>query len=314
MGLSLVIAPSIVIVGILILVFGLYRLRSGEISPRLQAFVAEQDDDVRRWIGLFSAQTRELSGSMTSRLILPFLKRIGNFFGRFTPTNAIENLRQSLYVAGNPIGIGPGEFLGIRLALVLAGLLLAFLFLRRDFDRTNILIAILIPLACYILPILWLRLLVRSHQNKIRKGLPSALDILSVCVDAGLGFDQALQRVSNQWDTRIAAEFGRVVSEMEMGLSRREALRNLADRLDIIELSSFVAIIIQSEQIGTSIANTLHTQADQMREERRYRAQEKARTIPIKMLFPLAFLIFPAIMAILIGPAIPQLLSLFKGY
>src|SRR3972149_5341052 len=75
---------------------------------------------------------------MPSRLILPFLKRIGNFFGRFTPTNAIENLRQSLYVAGNPIGIGPGEFLGIRLALVLAGLFFAFLFLRRDFDRTNI--------------------------------------------------------------------------------------------------------------------------------------------------------------------------------
>src|SRR3990172_10087517 len=189
MGLSLVIAPAIILVGMLILVFGLQRIRSGEISPRMQAFVAEQDDEVRKWIGLFSEQTRELSGSLANRLILPFLRRIGNFFGRYTPTNAIENLRQSLYVAGNPIGVGPGEFLGIRLALVLAGLLLAFLFLRRDFNRVNILIAILIPLACYILPILWLRLLVRSHQNKIRKGLPSALDILSVCVDAGLGFD-----------------------------------------------------------------------------------------------------------------------------
>ena len=314
MDLSLIIAPAMVIVGILILISGLVGIRSGGISPRLQAFVAEQEDQGRKWMGLFSLQPRELSGSMTSRLVLPFLKRIGNKFSRFTPTNAIENVRQDLYVAGNPLGFGPGEFLGVRLAMVLAGILLALLFLRRDFNQLNILIGILIPIACYIVPILWLRLSVRSQQNKIRKGLPSALDILSVCVDAGLGFDQGLQRVSNQWDTRIAAEFGRVVSEMEMGLSRREALRNLADRLDIIELSSFVAIIIQSEQIGTSIANTLHVQADQMREERRYRAQEKARTIPIKMLFPLAFLIFPAIMAILIGPAIPQLLSLFSGY
>jgi tight adherence protein C len=158
----------------------------------------------------------------------------------------------------------------------------------------------------------WLSLMAKNKQKEIQKDLPGALDMLSVCVDAGLGFDQAMQRVGEQWKTRLAAELGRVVTEMEMGLSRRDALRNLANRLNIQDLSSFVAIIIQSEQLGSSIADTLHVQADQMRVERRFRAQEKARTVPIKMLIPLAFLIFPAIMAVLIGPAIPPLLDLFK--
>jgi tight adherence protein C len=186
--------------------------------------------------------------------------------------------------------------------------------LRRGFSQINILLALLVILWCFIFPILWLRMMVRSRQDKIRKGLPDALDMLSVCADAGLGFDQSLQRVSEHWSTAIGLELGRVVAEMEMGSSRREALRNLADRLDVSELSSFVSVIIQSEQLGMSISETLHAQAEQMRIERRFRAQEQARTIPIKMLVPLAFLIFPAILAVILGPAIPQILDLFKAF
>ena len=106
----------------------------------------------------------------------------------------------------------------------------------------------------------------RARQEKIRRGLPDALDMLSVCAEAGLGFDQAIQRVSEHWKTPVAVELGRVVQEMEMGVQRQQALRNLADRIDIMELSSFVAVIIQSDQLGMSIAETLHVQAKQMRE------------------------------------------------
>ena len=148
----------------------------------------------------------------------------------------------------------------------------------------------------------------------MRKGLPDALDMLSVCADAGLGFDQSLQRVSEHWTTPIGLELGRVVAEMEMGLTRREALRNLADRLDVSEISSFVSVILQSEQLGMSIADTLHAQAEQMRVERRFRAQENARTMPIKMLIPLAFMIFPAIIAVILGPALPQIFGLFDTF
>ena len=156
--------------------------------------------------------------------------------------------------------------------------------------------------------------MVSSRKETLRRGLPDTLDMLSVCADAGLGFDQSLQRVSEYWKTPISMELGRVVGEMEMGLSRREALRNFADRLDISEISSFVAVLLQSDQLGMSIAETLHVQAEQMRIERRFRAQEKANMIPIKMLIPLAFLIFPAILAVLLGPSIPPIMQLFNNF
>jgi tight adherence protein C len=136
--------------------------------------------------------------------------------------------------------------------------------------------------------------------------------MLSVCASAGLGFDQSLQRVSEYWDTPIGHEFGRVINEMEMGLTRRDALRNLSDRLEIREISSFVALILQTEQLGMSISDTLHAQADQMRIERRYRAQEQAQKAPIKMLIPMAILIFPALLAVILGPSIPTLIEVFK--
>jgi tight adherence protein C len=136
--------------------------------------------------------------------------------------------------------------------------------------------------------------------------------MLSVTAEAGLGFDQSLQRVSEYWKTPVGVEFGRVVAEMEMGVSRQQALRNMADRLDIHELSSFVAVIIQSDQLGMSIADALQAQAQQMRIERRFRAQEAARKVPLKMLFPMMLLIFPAMLAVVCGPSIPILSDFFQ--
>jgi tight adherence protein C len=145
------------------------------------------------------------------------------------------------------------------------------------------------------MPILWLRMKVSKRQTSIQNELPDALDMLSVCATAGLGFDQSLLRVSQHWETDLSTELSRVINEIEMGFSRQEALRNLANRLDVDELTSFVSLVLQSDQLGMSISDTLHAQSDQMRIERRYRALEKARKIPIKMLIPMTFLIFPAI-------------------
>ena len=138
-----------------------------------------------------------------------------------------------------------------------------------------------------LLPTLWLNRKIRARQSVIRRQLPDVIDMLSVCTSAGLSFDQSLQRVSNEWRTQLSWEFGRVVSEMEMGLTRREALRNLAERLDVSELSSFVSIIIQSDQLGMSVSDTLHALAGQMRIEWRFKAQEEARKLPVKILLPL---------------------------
>lgn len=302
----------LILAGILIVFISQRWFNSDELSPRLITYVVEEEEPSKRLSSVVTSRTRELSGSITSRVVLPFLRRIGNLIGRMTPSRSMEELRYQLYLAGSRLGTR--EFYGIRVASLLFGLWVASVFLRREFNQLNLLISILVFVLFLLLPVLWLRHKVTAQQNAIRKGFPDALDMLSVCADAGLGFDQSLQRVSEHWKTRIALELGRVVAEMEMGLSRRDALRNLADRLDITEISSFVAVIIQSDQLGMSISDTLHAQAEQMRIERHYRAEEMARKIPTKMLIPLAFLIFPAIIAIIIGPSIPALYDLFKNF
>lgn len=310
----LFLAIGFVLLGIVVVVLSLRWLRRDEVSSRLQQYVGEQNPRPRReWAPALAVRQQELSGNLLTRLFLPLLRRTGELMSRVSPQASIDSVRHQLSIAGNPYRMGPREYHGMRLVFILAGLWLAYVFIRRDTTPMNLTISIASIAIMFLLPPVWLRRMVNSRQEKIRRSLPDALDMLSVCADAGLGFDQSLQRVSEQWRTPIAIELGRVVSEMEMGLSRKEALRNLANRLDVSELSSFVAVIIQSDQLGMSISDTLHSQAEQMRIERRYRAQEIARTIPTKMLIPLAFFIFPAIMAVVLGPSIPSLLDLFGG-
>jgi len=300
----------LIVGGFIALIYSIRWFGTEELSSRLSTYVTAAEVQTRQVASSTAIRNRELSGSFMSRTVLPFFRNVGLFLGRLTPANSMEQLRRQLYIAAYPLGLGPREFFGLRIASMILGLLLAVLVLGRGFSGVNLLMSASVFLFCFIFPVLWLRMLVGSRQNRLRKGLPDALDMLSVCADAGLGFDQSLQRVSEHWNTPIGGELGRVVAEMEMGSSRRDALRNLADRLDVSEISSFVSVILQSEQLGMSIADTLHAQAEQMRIERRFRAQEVARTLPIKMLIPLAFMIFPAIIAVVLGPAIPQLFEL----
>jgi tight adherence protein C len=154
--------------------------------------------------------------------------------------------------------------------------------------------------------------MMRKRQQTIRHGLPDTLDMLSVCVAAGLGFDQAMMRVGQTFRTPMGMEFARVVSEIEVGISRRQALRNLQERVDISELSSFVAVILQSETMGMSIADVLHSQAEQVRIFRQYRAKEIAQQLPAKMMFPLALFIFPALLAVILGPTLARFVDILQ--
>jgi tight adherence protein C len=301
-------------VGVLITVVSFRWLSADRLEDRLNEFVAEEAVDNTRASIAFTIQTRDISGSITSRIFVPFLKGITSFVGRLTPASTMDEIRTQLIIAGSPMGLGAREFFGMRLISVAIGLILGLFFFRRGLSQLNVVGGFAAILFFFYAPLLWLKSRVESRQRTIRKGLPDALDLLTVCASAGLGFDQALQRVSEQMHTPIAVELGRVISEMEMGLSRRDALKNLSERLRVQELSSFVSFILQSDQLGMSISETLHTQADQMRIERRFRAQEQAQTIPSKMLLPMAFLIFPALLAMILGPAIPRLLNLFSGF
>jgi tight adherence protein C len=161
----------------------------------------------------------------------------------------------------------------------------------------------------FYVPELLLSSRIKRRQDEIRKAMPDALDLLTICVEAGLGFDGAMAKVNEKWNNELGLTFGRVIREIQLGKTRREALRDMAERLGLSEMTSFVAAIIQSEQLGVSMAKVLHIQADQMRIRRRQLAEEKAHQAPIKMLFPMGLLIFPSIMIVLMGPAALILIS-----
>jgi tight adherence protein C len=144
--------------------------------------------------------------------------------------------------------------------------------------------------------------------------MPDALDLLTICVEAGLGFDGAMAKVYGKWDNELSRAFGRVIREVQLGKLRREALRDMADRLGVSEMTSFVAAVIQSEQLGVSMAKVLRIQSDQMRVKRRQIAEEAAHKAPIKMLIPMALLIFPSICIVLMTPALLMLMrSALRG-
>ena len=254
----------------------------------------------------------ELSQPFSDRVVKPLIRGIAQFIGRFAPQRNIEEIRRKLELAGRPYGWGPTEFLGVR---GMAGVLLAVLtFLLLTMSGQYLPKRFLFTLGAgalgfYLLPTLWLSSKIRSRQTEIVKALPDALDLLTISVEAGLGFDAAMSKVAEKWENQLSLAFSRVIQEIQVGKLRREALRDMADRMDVPDVSSFVAAIIQADQLGVSIAKVLRIQSEQMRIRRRQRAEEKAHQAPVKMLFPMAFLIFPALFIVLLGPAVLVVLN-----
>ena len=161
----------------------------------------------------------------------------------------------------------------------------------------------------FFLPNLWLSSKISKRQESIVRALPDALDLLTICVEAGLGFDSAMGKVFEKWDNDLALAFGRVLREIQLGKGRREALKDMADRMDVPDVTSFTAAIVQADSLGVSMSQILRVQSDQMRVKRRQRAQEKAQAAPIKMMLPLVFLIFPSLWIVLLGPAAIKVLE-----
>lgn len=249
----------------------------------------------------------ELSQPFSDRVIIPLARKFGELATRFTPQNALQETALKLERAGNPRGIDPTIFWASRfIAAVGVAALLGFVFTVATIDWTwgrKVMIVGVFTILGFYLPELLLRSRIQRRQTAITKAMPDSLDLLTICVEAGLGFDGAMAKVYEKWDNELSRAFGRVLREIQLGKLRREALRDMADRIGIPEMTSFVAAIIQSEQLGVSMARVLRIQSDQMRVKRRQAAEEQAQKAPIKMLFPMGILIFPSILIILLGPA-----------
>jgi tight adherence protein C len=253
----------------------------------------------------------EMDQPFADRVLRPAFSSLLRFLSRLTPKRNLEEIAHRLEVAGRPHGWGVADFVGLRLlSALLCGALSFFLLLLSDMSNIyRLLLTAVVTVLGFYLPILWLSWQVNQRKRQVTRALPDALDMLNICVGAGLGFDAALSRIGERWDNPLADEFNRVVTEIRLGKTRRQALLDLADRTDVPEMQNFVATIVQADQLGVSIAKVLRTQAEQMRIVRRQRAEELARQATIKLLFPLVFLIFPSMLAVLLGPAVPQLLK-----
>ncbi|MBI5825419.1 MAG: type II secretion system F family protein [Chloroflexi bacterium] len=265
-----------------------------------------------------SLEDIELQQPFMQRVAIPVIKRIGEFSTRFTPQKLLEETTLKLELAGNPGRIDASTFLATRFvgAAVFGGLLLLISNLPTviwPFARVVLVVGIFTALG-FFFPQLWLQSRINGRQNEVRKAMPDALDLLTICVEAGLGFDAAMSKVSEKWENELSIMFGRAIREVQLGKTQREALRDMADRIGLPELTSFVAAVIQSQILGVSLAKVLRIQSDQMRVKRRQFAEELAHKAPVKMIIPMALLTFPSIMIILMAPAAFQIAGAFGPF
>ena len=255
-----------------------------------------------------SLEQVEMSMSFQQRVLIPLLRRIADLTQKMTPSKQIEETRKQLDKAGMAGTIEPSMFLALRIvSTVMMGIvsfLLFFVFTSTFGPTVSTGFTLGATALGFVFPSLYLGSKISKRQTEIVKALPDALDLLVICVEAGLGFDAGIGKVYEKWDNDLANAFGRVLREIRLGKGRREALKDMSDRMDVPDVTSFVAAIIQAESMGVSMAQILRVQSDQMRTKRRQRAQEKANAAPVKMMIPMVLLIFPSLWIVLLGPAL----------
>jgi tight adherence protein C len=259
-----------------------------------------------------SLEEIELSLPFRDRVLIPVLRKIADITTRFTPEKQLAQTRHQIEVAGLAGSLEPTTFFAMRIGATIGLGLMAFLVffvLAPKRDPNAILYAVGGAALGYFFPVLWIKSKISKRQDGILKALPDALDLLTICVEAGLGFDQAMGKVYEKWDNDLSIAFGRVLREIQLGKLRREALRDMSERMEVPDVTSFIAAVIQADQLGVSMTKILRVQSDQMRVKRRQRAQEKAHQAPVKMMIPMVLLIFPSLWIVLLGPAVIFLLT-----
>lgn len=273
------------------------------ITTRLQQFTAAV-------IQTPTLREVELAAAPRERLIKPMVGRISKFVGNLQGRAAIERLEKMLLMAGSPTTTTVEDLLGWKgLATIgLAGIGVMLGFMTHSSFIKLLLFGIAGGVFGWMLPSLLLKQKIKKRQKRITKVMPDAIDMLSISVEAGLGFDAAMGRLSSKMRNELTLEFDRVAAEIRMGRRRRDALKNMIERTGVDDLSQFVNALIQADHLGVGVTGVLKTQAQTMRVKRRQHAEERARKAPVKMMFPLVCLLFPPLMIIILGPAIPSLM------
>ena len=293
-----IIVAAIAAISVLLIAFGVAGSRQEDpLKARLNQLGQMTAKDL---------QELELQQPFFDRTIKPLAGRLSGAVARITSSSFSERTEKRLAMAGNPGDMKVADWLGIK--AIVAGVGAGVLFILFGVLGGQIIQGLLLGLVGagigYIGPEFWLGRRVKARQKAILIGIPDALDLLTISVRAGLGFDAALGKVVEKLKGPLVDEFRRALAEVRVGKARREALRDIVPRTEVQPLTNFISAIIQAEQLGVSISKVLQVQSEQLRIERRQRAEEQAAQAPIKMLFPLVGCIFPSLFVVILGPAL----------
>ena len=261
------------------------------------------------------AMQDEIEPSFNDRVLAPLLDRFVNLGKKLTPADHSDRIRHRLEVAGNPAGwtidrVTSLKFVGFAtlLGISLIGSISFGLGLLQTLGA-----CVLAAIVGYLGPNMYLYQKGYDRTNSMQKALPDALDLLTISVEAGLGFDSALSHVAKNTEGPLADEFSRVLQEMQIGLGRSHAMRALGERTNLADLRGFVSSMVQADAFGIPIAQVLRVQAREIRTKRRQRAEELAQKVPVKILIPLIFCILPCLFLAVLGPAVIGIMSSFNG-
>jgi tight adherence protein C len=257
----------------------------------------------------------ELDSSFTERVLFPLLTRTQTMGRRLTPEDASERIREKLELAGNPFGwtverVMAGKVVGFAAALVVSltlALIMGLSFL------TTLGFVVIVSLVGYMAPNMYLYQQTFDRSEKLQRALPDAIDLLTISVESGLGFDAACAQVARNTEGPLSEEFARMLQEMQIGRGRSEALRSLAERTNLPDLRSFVSAMVQADAFGIPVGQVLRVQSSEIRVKRRQWAEEMAQKVPVKILVPLIFCILPCLFIAVLGPAGISIMNSFSG-
>ncbi len=262
-----------------------------------------------------SPLVEELALPFHERVLFPIFQRLIGAIGAMAPAEALENARMELEKAGHPLGLNAQSFITLRVFSSIAGLGGAFWIWTGDLvsDTYRMPLAAMTAVVGLLAPHYILQKSIEKRHAQIRKALPDVIDLLVVSVEAGAGLDGALAEVVARKEGPLVDEFRRLLGEVRVGKTRKRAWQDMADRVGEENLNSLVASLTQAEQLGVSIAKALRTQSDSLRTRRSLQIKEVAAALPVKLLFPLIFFIFPALFVILLGPGILSMTQVLKA-
>ena len=260
--------------------------------------------------GKFRAALGAREQPFRDRVVAPAVERLAKIGLRVHPKTTVDGVRGRLHAAGLGRTVSPTGFLAAKAAVGIGGLLVGLIF-GTVAGGIGLLLGVALAAVGFLAPDFFVSLRARKRRDLIRAQLPDALDLLAVSVEAGLGFDGALSKLTDNMDGPLTEEFGLTLNEIRIGESRQDALKKLSERCDTPEVSGFSRAIIQAEQLGISLGRILRVQATDTRLRRQAAAEEKAMKAPIKMLFPTVLFIFPAMFLVILGPAFLNLSKIF---